>query len=177
MGPTCSIFFENEPEEKNIMRMPPRKTDVGLFERKELLISIVQGLIITAGVLALYFIFMNQGRTIEEVRTIVFATLLASNIFLTFTNRSFTENFLKTIQYRNKLAPIVLITSVMLLLSIYYVPSIRKLFELASLSTGEKLICLLTGFISVFWFELYKTNLRSIVATFQRNRTREISNT
>ena len=47
MGPTCSIIFENEPTEKYIMDEKPRPFTT-TFNSKELGISILQGLIITA---------------------------------------------------------------------------------------------------------------------------------
>src|SRR5678816_4162953 len=76
MGPTCSIFFEREPVEEDIMLQYPRKRNEGLFRSHELLISIVQGLIIAAGVLTLYSTFMNNGHELAEVRTVVFTTLI-----------------------------------------------------------------------------------------------------
>jgi Ca2+-transporting ATPase len=64
MGPTCSIFFEREPVEEQLMLQPPRKRTVSLFQQDELLISIVQGLIITLGVLWLYYFSMYLGDSI-----------------------------------------------------------------------------------------------------------------
>ena len=75
MGPTCSIFFEKEPMEENLMQLSPRERNGGLFSREELFISVVQGIIIAAGCLGLYFYFMNSGASLEQVRTIVFTTL------------------------------------------------------------------------------------------------------
>ncbi len=159
MGPTCSVFFEREPVEGNIMRMKPRNRNTGLFTRNELFISIVQGFIISAGILILYYWFMSEGYTMEETRTEVFTTLVLSNIFLTFTNRSFTENFTKTFHYKNNLALPVFIISISFLAIIHYVTPVRILFELTSISGGHFLLCLAVSFASVMWFELYKTNL------------------
>jgi Ca2+-transporting ATPase len=158
MGPTCSLFYQKEPVEGNLMELPPRKHRSSLFSSNEMLISIVQGLVITTGVLGLYAVFMRHS-TLKETRTIVFMTLLFSNIFLTFTNRSFTENFTKTIYYKNSLAPVVLVTSILLMAAILLIPAIRGLFGLVMISPAVFLLCLFTGFVSVGWFEVYKTNL------------------
>jgi Ca2+-transporting ATPase len=158
MGPTCSLFYEREPVENNLMQLPPRKRSNSLFSGNEALISIVQGLVITAGVLTLYLVFM-QHSSLEETRTIVFTTLLFSNIFLTFTNRSFTENFTRTIRYRNSLAPVVLIASLLFIAVILLIPAMRTLFGLTGISPFIFLLSVLTGFGSVAWFEVYKTNL------------------
>lgn len=160
MGPTCSIFFEKEPVEAAAMTAAGNRQRESLFRTDELLITITQGLIITAGVLALYYYFM-QAFSLEMTRTMVFTTLLISNIFLTFTNRSFTENFVHTIRYRNSLAPLVLIISMLFLALIHFVAPVRALFGLTAISLAAFMICLATAFISIAWFELYKTNLKA----------------
>ena len=125
MGPTCSIFFEKEPVERNIMLQKPRKRDKFLFQKNELLVSIFQGIIITLGVLLLYHYFMNH-HSLALTRTIVFNTLILSNIFLTFTNRSFTESIFKTIKFKNSLAPFIIIISVSFLALINFVPFLQE---------------------------------------------------
>lgn len=158
MGPTCSIFFEKEPVEANIMLRHPRSRTISLFSFDELLISIIQGLIITAGVMTLYNIFMKD-HSLEETRTIVFTTLIFSNIFLTFAGRSFTETIYHTIRYKNNLAPVVLLVSGGFLAAIHLVPQVRDLFKLVPVSVHEFLLCAGVAFISVMWFEIYKAGL------------------
>lgn len=160
MGPTCSVFFEKEPVEDNIMISAPRSPKNGLFALDELLISIVQGLFITAGVLVLYYNFMDRGYSIEVTRNIVFTTLILSNVFLTFAFRSFNRTIYHTSRYRNSLAPLILIVSAAFLLILHFVPAVRELFTLAPITLREFSFCLLAAFISVMWFELYKIIFR-----------------
>jgi len=160
MGPTCSIFFEREPVEEHIMKMPPRKKETWLFNKGEFFISLIQGFIIAFGILLLYYVFMSKGSSLSEVRTIVFTTLIMSNILLTFANRSFTETFLKTIRYENNLVLPVLIISLGFLVAIHSVSFIRELFGMSVLSIQQIVICLATALISVGWFEVYKMNKR-----------------
>ena len=160
MGPTCSIFFENEPEEKNLMTQHPRSKNSGLFERSEILISLIQGLLITAGVLSLYYFYMNNGYTLETTRTMVFTTLVISNILLTLVNRSFTENLFSTIRYKNNLVPIVIIISILFLLLMHLVPAVRNIFGLTVIGFDDFLICIGISIVSVLWFELYKTAIK-----------------
>jgi Ca2+-transporting ATPase len=162
MGPTCSIFFEREPVEKDIMLLPPRDRNLGLFRGHELLISIIQGIVIAGSILAVYYFYMNAGYSIEQTRTMVFTTLVMSNIFLTFVNRSFSENISKTIFYKNNLAPWVLIISVLFLALIHIVPFFNHLFLLAQISGTHLWVCAGVAFVSVMWFELYKTLRHSL---------------
>jgi Ca2+-transporting ATPase len=159
MGPTCSIFFESEPVEKNLMLSPPRSRIQGLFTGEELLIAIVQGLTITAGVLALYYIFMKQRHSIEETRTIVFTTMILSNVFLTFVSRSFTRTLYYTIRYKNYLVPWIITISSIFLLSLQFIAPIRHLFQMTTLTLHEFLVCLAVAFATVMWFEVYKMDL------------------
>jgi Ca2+-transporting ATPase len=159
MGPTCSIFFENEPLEKDNMLSGPRSRTAGLFTSDELLIGIVQGLGITAGVLILYYVFMNNHYTVKETRTIVFTTLILSNVFLTFATRSFTKTIYYTSRYKNGLVPVIIIVSVVFLLLLHLVPAIRNLFELAPIALSEFWLSFGVAFASVMWFEVYKMDL------------------
>jgi Ca2+-transporting ATPase len=160
MGPTCSIFFEREPVEKNIMLQYPRKRDAGIFTHEELLISMVQGIVIAFGVLFLYYYFMTSGASPEKTRTIVFTTLILSNVFLTFATRSFTKNIYYTFRYKNNLAPFILIISAIFLATLHLVPAVRSLFQLTSITTGQFWLCIGVAFASVMWFEVYKTGLQ-----------------
>lgn len=158
MGPTCSIFFENEPVEESIMNHPPRDRASGLFTWDELLISITQGIIITTGVLVLYYFFM-KGHSLESTRTIVFTTLISANVFLTFANRSFDRTLYHTGRYRNYLVPVMLAASVVFMLCLHFVPFVRDLFGMTTISIPEFCLCLAVAFASVMWFEVYKMGI------------------
>lgn len=162
MGPTCSIFFEKEPVEKSIMSQQPRRRDTGIFSKEEFLISVVQGLVISLGVLILYYYNMRAGIGVEETRSIVFVTLIISNVFLTFTCRSSTENILHTIRYKNNLAPFIVLASAVFLAGLLLVPGIRDMFQLTAMSAGQLLLSLAVAVASVGWFEVYKMNLNRL---------------
>jgi P-type Ca2+ transporter type 2C len=156
MGPTCSVFFEKEPVESGIMKSKPRPFRQNIFSGKELQMSILQGMLISAGLLTLYFYFMQHGYELKYVRTTVFNTLILSNIFLTFTNRSFTESIVKTLSYKNALAPWVIFISLGFLITINTVSFLRDIFQLSLLTMFHYFICLIVSLFSVCWFELIK---------------------
>lgn len=161
MGPTCSVFFEREPVEDTIMKQGPRDRKTALFTGPEMGISIVQGIVIATGVLILYHYHMVAGASLEETRNIVFSTLILSNVFLTFSNRSFTETIYHTSRYKNNLVIPLLAISAVFLVSLHFIPVIRNLFQLAPITTTAFWICVAVAFVSVFWFEAYKGVMRS----------------
>lgn len=163
MGPTCSIIYENEPAEANILQRPPRKSSISIFNWSELWISILQGLVIAAGCLLMYQWGVKQDLSEKQVRTLVFATLIAANIFLTFENRSFHSSLLQTFRYRNRLMMLIIGITILLALVILFITPIRDFFDLAQIQANQLMGCILTALISVIWMEglkwLWRRNL------------------
>lgn len=156
MDPTAAVAFENEPAEPNLMRKRPRAADASLFSWNELGVSLLQGAVITAAVLFMYQFAATHGKTENGVRSVVFATLVSANLFLTLANRSFDYALHRTLLYKNKTLPFILGISALMLLAILYVPFLRNLFQMGPLSAADLGWCVLAGFISVIWFEVYK---------------------
>lgn len=156
MGPTCSIVYENEPLEKNSMLLPPRKITSTFFNMKELTISIVQGLAITAGTLFMYQYSVSNNYNEELTRSMVFTTLIFANIFLTLVNRSFVESVLTTLRARNDLLTGVVIITLLMLGAILYFPPFTSFFKIAALDMSQLAWTILTAVVVVGWFEVYK---------------------
>ncbi|CAN5307034.1 cation-translocating P-type ATPase [soil metagenome] len=160
MGPTCSIIYENEPVEKNIMFQLPRPLTNTFFKFKELVTSIVQGLVIAGGTLLTYRYAVSLGYNADLTRTMVFTTLVVANIFLTLVNRSFYYSLLITLRYKNNLVPIIIGLTVILVATIIYLDPLTELFQFQQLQLKQLSFCMITGFISVVWYELVKFKRR-----------------
>jgi Ca2+-transporting ATPase len=160
MGPTCSILYENEPIEKNAMLQMPRSLSTTFFNWKELSTSIVQGLVITLAILGVYQYAVGQGADESLTRTMVFITLISSNIFLTLENRSLRYSMLTTLRYKNNLVPITILITVALAAALLYIPVVTKLFVFEALTPSQLIICFTTGFVAVVWLELVKLFIR-----------------
>lgn len=156
MGPTCSIVYENEPMEKNTMRIPPRVMTDTFLNWKELSISIVQGLIITIGVLAAYQLTVQQGGNEEKTRAMVFTTLIFANILLSLVNRSFYYSLFETFKNKNNLLTGVIILTLAMLFAILFFTPFSTFFALTSLTITELIVSLGIASVSVLWFEGYK---------------------
>lgn len=156
MGPTCSIVYENEPIEKNAMLQPPRVITNTFLSWRELTISIIQGLVITAGVLFVYQYTVQKGGNEAETRAMVFSTLIFSNILLSLANRSFYYSMLHSFKNRNSLlVGINAITLVLLFLILYFKP-FSAFFKVSCLNAAQLLTALAIATVSVLWFEVYK---------------------
>ncbi|MEI7471184.1 MAG: cation-translocating P-type ATPase [Chitinophagaceae bacterium] len=156
MGPTCSIIYENEPMEPGLMRQLPRKLGASFLSLRQLAISIFQGLVITTACLGIGYYFMWQGEDEGYVRTVIFITLLFSNIFLTLSNRSFVHTIFKTIQYKNNLVGIIISITLFFIAIILYLPFVKDLFMMDSITPMALLGCILVSMVGVWWIELFK---------------------
>lgn len=156
MGPTCSIIYENEPMEDNLMLQKPRPLTTTFFNLKEITISIIQGLAITLGLLFVYQYCIRENCTENATRTIVFLTLIASNIFLTLANRSFYYSIFTTIQYKNNLVLLIIGVTVFITTLLLFIPQFSQFFMFNIVSIQHIGLSILVGGISVFWIEIYK---------------------
>jgi Ca2+-transporting ATPase len=129
IDPVCSIAFESEQEEKGIMKRMPRKPDELFFGRKKILMSAFQGMFLLAMVLTVYFLSIREGHTEGEVRAIAFSSLIIGNIFLILTNLSKTRSFVSVFLEKNIAAISILVTALVLLLLILYVPALQHIFS------------------------------------------------
>jgi Ca2+-transporting ATPase len=156
MGPTCSIIYENEPIEPNTMARPPRDSKLSFFSFRELSISILQGCIITIACLSLGYYYIHHDYSEAMVRTIVYMTLIFSNLFLTLENRSFRYSIFTTIQYKNRLIPMILALSLIIPVLSLFVTPIRQIFEFEIPSLLVMFNCFAAAFVGVMWIEIYK---------------------
>ncbi len=162
MGPTCSIIFENEPIEKNVMTQAPRPFTQTFFNPKELAISIIQGLMIAFGAFITYQYAVTHETTEICIRTMVFVTLIAANIMLTLCNRSFYYAITTTLRYPNKLMPLAIGLTTLTVVLLLYINPIANFFAFQALGPLELAVSIGLGFISVIWIEVFKWHKRAV---------------
>ena len=156
IDPACSIIFEAEREEANVMSRPPKKLDEPFFGANKILFSCLQGVGILIITLAVYLGGLYFSYSPDQVRTMAFTTLIISNIAVILTNRSWTDNIFKIIATPNKAVLCVVGGAVFFLALILNVPFFLELFQFEKLKFVHVLICTLAGISTVIWFEIYK---------------------
>jgi Ca2+-transporting ATPase len=156
IDPACSVAFEAEPEEKDVMTRKPRPVGEPLFGRKVLGLSVLQGLVVLAILVAVYGIALWRGQSEDQARTLTFTGLIVANLALILTNRSWSRGVLATLRTPNKALWYVLGGAVVFLGLVLYVPALRQLFRFGVLHPVDLVICLAAGVVSVAWFEAYK---------------------
>ena len=156
IDPSCSIIFEAEKEESNIMSRPPKSLNDKFFGMSKILVSCLQGAGILVITLAVYGIGLHLGYGNNEVRTMAFITLIVSNISIILTNRSWTSNIFRIIITPNKAVLWVIGGAIFFLALILNIPFFLELFQFQKLHALNIIICSLAGITSIVWFEIYK---------------------
>ena len=161
MGPTCSIVYENEPAEPDIMKRKPTAMSAGFIVTSQLMLSIVQGLIAGAACLIAGFYYLQSGSSNNEVRTVIFLTLLFCNIILTFQNRSDKLSIFYTFSFLNKLMLAVFIINLLFIAAILFIHNIQDIFMVEQPSISTFAICVITALAGTMWVELWKYYIRT----------------
>lgn len=156
IDPACSIIYEAEKEEKNIMNRPPRKIDEPFFGGKKILFSCLQGIGILIIAIVVYLFGLKFGHNENEVRAMAFTTLIISNVMVILANRSWTRNILDIMRTPNSSVKWVVGGALIFLVLVITVPFLRDLFQFDPITPLQFLICVTAGLGSIIWFEVYK---------------------
>lgn len=160
IDPACSVVFEAEKEEKNIMQRPPRNLKDKLFDRKNLIRSLFQGLSVLFFVLIVFLLALYLGKTENEARTITFAMLVFANLMLIFSNLSLEGSILRKFNSENRALWMVVGGALLSLVMVLYVHTFRELFHFSVLHFDDLITVLIGGIISAAWIILINIKLK-----------------
>ncbi len=164
IDPVCSIAFEAEPEEKDIMKKKPRKLSEPLFDKKTLFIGIVQGIFVLLVVLIVFGFALWTNQTDVNARALAFTILIISNLLIVYSMRSNSQTIIETLSSPNKALYVVSGVAVLLLLIVLYVPFFQQLFHFSFLHPIDLVYCIIAGLMTVILFEALKVYNRIIGA-------------
>ncbi|MDO8963329.1 MAG: cation-translocating P-type ATPase [Coriobacteriia bacterium] len=156
IDPACSVVFEGEAEEKDIMDRPPRGIDDPMFSRRMITVSVVQGAFVLAATLGVYLWAVFTGHTADDVRTLAFITLVIGNLALIFVNRSWSHTIIGGMLTKNNALWWVTAATIGMLALLLSFEGSRELFQFCVVHPEDLVICFLAGLASVIWFEIYK---------------------
>ncbi len=164
IDPVCSLVFEAETEERNVMQRPPRSPDEPLLPKALVLWSALQGalaLVLTGGVM----VTANAwGMPENEVRALTFFSLVLVIVSLVFVNRSFSSSLVEAFTRPNRvLVVIVVFVAIVLTLSLAW-PAAAGLFRFGPLHADDLAITAGAALISLVLLEISKFPLRHALA-------------
>ena len=128
IDPACSVVFEMEPEEPDVMDRPPRETGAQLFDLRRLAWSVAYGLAALASIMGVLFASRAAGEPVGMQRTLAFVGLVTSNLTMLLASRSGTKPFWTSLRRWNAAVPLLAGMAMGLTLLIVAVPPLRTLF-------------------------------------------------
>jgi Ca2+-transporting ATPase len=134
VDPMCSLSFEAEPEEPDVMRRTPRDPESQLVSRSLLKWAAVQGLIAMSLLIGLAAWANWSGMDARYVRSTCFAGLIVTVLALVFANRVFKAAPEHATRKRN--VPLLMILAVAALIfgAVFLLPSVAGLLHFAVLN-------------------------------------------
>ncbi len=160
IDPSCSVIFEAEKAENNVMSRPPRNLNEPFFGAKKILISCLQGVWILLATLGIYFITLKLGYEIGQVRAMTFTTLIIANVMTILTNRSWNESIFTILRTPNPTVKWVAGGALLFITLILNIPFLQKMFQFSPITIFEALTVICLGISTIVWFELFKHSRR-----------------
>jgi Ca2+-transporting ATPase len=148
IDPACSIVFEAEPEEPDVMRRPPRPPRMPVVQLGNALRAALGGLALglaTLGVVAL----ARGDRSDDAARSLGFITLVVGNLALILANRSLDRWMLREIFVPSRAFAVLATATLGLLAICVLVPFARSLFAFAPVTARDAGLAALAGLLLV----------------------------
>ncbi|HJV73296.1 MAG TPA: cation-translocating P-type ATPase [Noviherbaspirillum sp.] len=163
INPACSIVFEMEHAEDDVMRRPPRAVEEKLFGAGNVTIAVLQGLGLLAAVAAVFFLGLRSGLSEAEARAGAFACVVIGNLALIVSNRSNRHAIVRLLFVPNRAQWWVLAGAAVALTLVLHTEVLQKMFHFAPVHSGVMMMVLVTAVLAIAWFESVKFFSRHVV--------------
>ncbi|WP_298826226.1 cation-translocating P-type ATPase [uncultured Piscinibacter sp.] len=131
IDPVCSIVFEAEPEEADVMRRPPRDPGAPLFSPAMIAAALAQGALVLATVAGFHAALLQMQLGEAASRAAAFVALVACNGALILSNRAFDGALLASLRRPNPMLWRMLAATAAMLALVLAVPPLRTQFAFA----------------------------------------------
>lgn len=157
IDPTCSIVFEGEPAEANIMENPPRPPREPLLTRSLTIKVVLQGIVMFLAAFMPFHYMIDLGVSSEYARSFSLITFIVANVTLVLVNRSNTELLYHLIKEKgSKVRLIVNSMALIMVFAIVYIPILNGFFRTEKIEVYHLIFAIVLGFISTGWWEIVK---------------------
>jgi P-type Ca2+ transporter type 2C len=156
INPACSIVFEMERAEDDVMRRPPRALNEHLFGVHSVTLALLQGAGLLAAVAAVFFLGLRSGLSTAEARAAAFACVVVGNLLLIVSNRSARHAIVQLLLIPNRAQLWVLAGAAAALAAVLNTPVLQRMFHFAPVHASSVGAVAVAVALSILWFEAVK---------------------
>lgn len=157
IDPTCSIIFEGEEEEPNIMNMPPHSPMEPLLTKKLSIKVLLQGLFMFLVPFSAFHFMVDTGCNVNYARSFALFTFITGNVVMVLVNRSNTKYFFQVFKESRNTARILINgLAIVMALAVVYIPILQIVFSTKALDIKSLITAILFGSASAIWWEAVK---------------------
>ncbi len=157
IDPACSVVFEAEKEEDDVMQRPPRDPGSPLLQPKRIVWAALQGFIVLVLLAGVLIIAARLGMPEPDLRALVFTSLVFMNMGMILVNRSFKASLFSALLRPNRSLWILLGGVTALLSTAVFWPPAQKLFHFGVLHWDDLSVCAVAGLFSLLLLEAIKS--------------------
>jgi len=155
IDPACSLVFEAERSERNVMQRPPRDPREPLFTSDIHTPRVLLGLAAFVAVVVVYGAALAVVGE-QQARAMGFITLVVANLLLILANRSHRESFVAVLARPNRVFWTIAVLALTALALAAYVPSAAAIFRFESPSAVGVVASVFAAILAVIWIEATK---------------------
>jgi len=156
IDPVCSLVFEAETEEDDVMRRPPRAPDEPLFSGRLIAWGLVQGTFAFLLVAVIFVVALSRGMPESEVRALAFFSLVLAIVSLIFVNRTYSASLIAALRRPNLALVLVLFAVITMLSLTLFWPFASGLFRFGPLHWDDLALTLGAGIFMLVFLEFLK---------------------
>jgi len=156
IDPACSIVFEAESAERDVMGRPPRSATSRLLSPAMVGWSLLQGSLALVALAVVFFASLAREMPEEELRAVMFTSLVLINVSLILVNRSFSSSLVVALRRPNTFLWLLLAAVAVVLTVALTWPPAMALFRFGPFHIDDLAVSAGAGLSLLFLMEVIK---------------------
>ena len=156
IDPVCSIAFEAEAEERDLMQRPPRAADSRLLSTPMMIFSLLQGALAVVALAVVLLVGIGRDMPTEELRALMFTSLVLINVGLIVVNRSFSSSLSVALRRPNLFLWFLLAVVASVMTAALTWPPAMDLFQFGPLHADDLGVSLVVTVVLILCLEALK---------------------
>ncbi|WP_425064346.1 cation-translocating P-type ATPase [Reyranella sp.] len=156
IDPVCSIAFEAEAEERDLMQRPPRAADSKLLSTPMMVFSLLQGALALVALAVVLLVGIGRDMPTGELRALMFTSLVLINVGLIVVNRSFSSSLSVALRRPNLFLWLLLAVVASVMTAALTWPPAMDLFQFGPLHADDLGVSLIATVVLILCLEALK---------------------